>query len=85
MPQRASEDAVVGQHAYIRVHVHPKRFPAAYAVRWEVRQRKGAAGSRGGSQRRLAGAAGRDAAQWLRAKTTKSCWVTCITEGITFL
>lgn len=27
---------VVGRHAYIRVHVHPKRFPAAYGVQWEV-------------------------------------------------
>ena len=24
------------KHAYIRVHVQPKRFPAAYAVDWKV-------------------------------------------------
>ena len=26
----------VGQHAYIRVHAHPKRFPAAYVFDWKV-------------------------------------------------
>jgi hypothetical protein len=27
----------VSRHAYVRVHVHPKRFPAAYSVDWKVR------------------------------------------------
>ena len=26
----------MSRHAYIRVHVHPKRFPAAYIVDWKV-------------------------------------------------
>lgn len=36
-PQRAASDAVVPRHAYLRVHLHPKRFPAAYDVDWAVR------------------------------------------------
>ncbi|GAB4822393.1 hypothetical protein N2152v2_009439 [Parachlorella kessleri] len=36
-PQRVCEDVTVPRYAYIRVHVHPKRFPAAYVVRWEER------------------------------------------------
>ena len=35
-PQRASGDVPVNQHAYIRVHVHPKRFPAVYTTDWKV-------------------------------------------------
>ena len=35
-PKRAAEDVPVSRHAYIRVHVHPKRFPAAYIVDWKV-------------------------------------------------
>ena len=35
-PQRATADAAVHEHAYIRVHLHPKRFPAAYSVDWKV-------------------------------------------------
>ena len=30
------QDVLVNQHAYIRVHVHPKRFPAVYGVDWKV-------------------------------------------------
>jgi hypothetical protein len=36
-PQRMSRDAPVGRHAYIRVHLHPKRFPAAHAASWAQR------------------------------------------------
>ena len=35
-PQRATEDVGINQHAFIRVHVHPKRFPAVYTVDWKV-------------------------------------------------
>lgn len=35
-PKRAAEDVLVSKHAYVRVHVHPKRFPAAYIVDWKV-------------------------------------------------
>lgn len=28
---------MIGKWAYIRVHVHPKRFPAVYTVDWKVR------------------------------------------------
>ena len=35
-PQRALMNAAVEVNAYIRVHVHPKRFPAAYTVDWKV-------------------------------------------------
>lgn len=35
-PQRMTEDAVVPRHSYVRVHLHPKRFPAAYSVAWQV-------------------------------------------------
>lgn len=35
-PQRATQDVSINQHAFIRVHVHPKRFPAVYTVSWKV-------------------------------------------------
>lgn len=35
-PQRATQDVGINQHAFIRVHVHPKRFPAVYTVDWKV-------------------------------------------------
>lgn len=35
-PQRTTEDVIVSEHAYIRVHLHPKRFPATYSVDWAV-------------------------------------------------
>ncbi|KAL3148480.1 hypothetical protein ABBQ38_013923 [Trebouxia sp. C0009 RCD-2024] len=35
-PQRATQDVVINQHAFIRVHVHPKRFPAVYTVDWKA-------------------------------------------------
>ena len=34
--KRAAEDVQLTKHAYVRVHVHPKRFPAAYIVDWKV-------------------------------------------------
>lgn len=34
-PKRATTDIPVNKHAYIRVHVHPKRFPAVYAADWK--------------------------------------------------
>ncbi|BDA46168.1 probable mitochondrial RNA pseudouridine synthase Rpusd4 [Coccomyxa sp. Obi] len=36
-PQRASTDIHVDMNAYVRVHVHPKRFPNAYKVDWKAR------------------------------------------------
>ena len=35
-PKRATVDAVVPKHSYLRVHAQPKRFPAAYSVDWQV-------------------------------------------------
>ena len=35
-PQRAAKDVLVNQYAYIRLHLHPKRFPAVYSVDWKV-------------------------------------------------
>ena len=35
-PQRATQDVSINQHAFIRVHAHPKRFPAVYTVDWKV-------------------------------------------------
>lgn len=35
-PQRATQDVSINQHAFIRVHLHPKRFPAVYTVDWKV-------------------------------------------------
>ena len=35
-PQRVTADVEVPPHSYIRVHLHPKRFPAAHAVDWGV-------------------------------------------------
>lgn len=35
-PQRAAKDVLVNQYAYIRLHLHPKRFPAVYSVNWKV-------------------------------------------------
>lgn len=36
-PQRAKHGAWVPRHSFIRVHLHPKRFPAAYTVAWQDR------------------------------------------------
>ncbi|KAL4428656.1 hypothetical protein ABPG77_009762 [Micractinium sp. CCAP 211/92] len=36
-PQRMTEDAVVPRHSYVRVHLHPKRFPVAHSVAWQDR------------------------------------------------
>eukprot|EP00775_Hariotina_reticulata_P010254 gene10254-10412_t len=36
-PKRVLQDVAVGPGAYVRVHVHPKRFPAAYSVDWQLR------------------------------------------------
>lgn len=36
-PQRAATDVDVRMNAYVRVHVHPKRFPNAYKVDWKAR------------------------------------------------
>ena len=44
-PQRVAADAVVPQHSYIRAHLHPKRFPACYAVEWRVRSGGGGVGA----------------------------------------
>jgi hypothetical protein len=38
--KRLRTDAVIPRCAYVRVHVNPKRFPAAYSVCWKVRLRK---------------------------------------------
>jgi hypothetical protein len=35
-PQRAKHDIEVDEFAYIRVHMHPKRFAAVYNVDWKV-------------------------------------------------
>lgn len=35
-PQRASTDCHVNAGAYIRVHLHPKRFPAAHTWDWKA-------------------------------------------------
>ena len=35
-PQRAIQDVGINEYAFIRVHVHPKRFPAVYTVNWKV-------------------------------------------------
>ncbi|KAK9842998.1 hypothetical protein WJX74_005453 [Apatococcus lobatus] len=35
--QRARKDVAVNQWAYIRVHLHPKRFPAVYHIFWRER------------------------------------------------
>ncbi|KAK9817741.1 hypothetical protein WJX72_001472 [[Myrmecia] bisecta] len=37
IPQRALADVVLADWAYVRVHVHPKRFPAVYLVDWKER------------------------------------------------
>lgn len=36
-PKRVHKDMPVGAGGYVRVHVHPKRFPAAYSVDWKQR------------------------------------------------
>ncbi len=36
-PRRTLEDQDVAAGAYVRVHLHPKRFPAAYSMAWEAR------------------------------------------------
>ena len=35
-PKRVTQDIAINKHAFIRVHVHPKRFPAVYTVDWKV-------------------------------------------------
>lgn len=35
-PQRVTEDLVIPENSYVRVHLMPKRFPAAYSVSWAV-------------------------------------------------
>ena len=37
MPRRALRDVAVPRFAYVRVHVHPIRYPAAYTTDWRVR------------------------------------------------
>jgi len=37
VPRRICQDVSVPQGSYIRCHLHPKRFPAVYSVRWEDR------------------------------------------------
>lgn len=39
IPRRVREDVTVEPNSFIRVHCHPKRFPAAYAYEWEVGSR----------------------------------------------
>ncbi|DBA66437.1 TPA: hypothetical protein ACH3X2_002415 [Trebouxia sp. C0005] len=34
-PKRVTQDIAINKHAFIRVHVHPKRFPAVYTVDWK--------------------------------------------------
>ncbi|DBB13532.1 TPA: hypothetical protein ACH3X3_000574 [Trebouxia sp. C0006] len=34
-PKRVTQDIAINKHAFIRVHVHPKRFPAVYTVDWQ--------------------------------------------------
>ncbi len=36
VPRRMVEDCIVEPWSYVRVHVHPKRFPLAHAVDWKV-------------------------------------------------
>lgn len=36
-PQRVTQDLVIPENSYVRVHVMPKRFPAVYSVSWAVR------------------------------------------------
>ena len=35
-PQRAGADCHINAGAYVRVHLHPKRFPAAHTWDWKV-------------------------------------------------
>lgn len=35
-PRRATGDEEVDEFAYVRIHVHPKRFPSAHKVNWKV-------------------------------------------------
>ena len=37
MPRRALRDVAVPRFAYVRVHVHPIRYPTAYTTDWRVR------------------------------------------------
>ena len=37
VPRRALRDVAVPCFAYVRVHVHPIRYPAAYTTDWRVR------------------------------------------------
>lgn len=34
-PKRVTQDIAINKHAFIRVHMHPKRFPAVYTVEWQ--------------------------------------------------
>lgn len=36
-PRRLTSDCVITQNSYVRVHVHPKRFPAFYRYNWSER------------------------------------------------
>lgn len=36
-PRRLATDVAITDGGYFRVHVHPKRFPAAYGVDWRSR------------------------------------------------
>ena len=36
-PRRALRDVTVPRFAYVRVHVHPIRYPAAYTTDWKAR------------------------------------------------
>ncbi|KAK9831405.1 hypothetical protein WJX81_002433 [Elliptochloris bilobata] len=37
VPRRALQDVAVPRRAYVRVHVHPIRYPAAYTTDWKAR------------------------------------------------
>lgn len=36
VPRRVASDVTIEQYAFIRVHCHPKRFPAAHDYNWKV-------------------------------------------------
>lgn len=37
VPRRAVQDVIVPGGSYVRCHLHPKRFPACYSIRWADR------------------------------------------------
>jgi hypothetical protein len=43
-PRRLVQDSVLPVGAYVRVQVHPKRFPRAWSVDWKVREGGAGAG-----------------------------------------